>query len=151
MVLSLTFVFAQDAEKTIEVNMEKFEGQMEDFAEEMEELAEKLAEKNAPVQIKIKNFEGSKVHMGVFPKDLTLELVRELGYDLNYGVLISGVVSGSSASRQKIFANDIIYEIDDRKVTDSKAFTEILKSYNPGDVAKMKIFSAGKHIEKDYF
>ncbi len=149
MMFSLTVVFAQ-AEK-IEIKMEKFEGKMEKFAEEMEKLAEKLADEDSPVIIRINdNAKASSVHLGVFPKDLTLENVRDLNYDLNYGVLISGVVAGSSASRQKIFVNDIIYEIDGRKVTNNRAFTEILKSYNPGDVAQFKMFSAGKHIDKSF-
>lgn len=148
MSLTLTFMFAQEAQ--VEVNMEKFEARMEQFAEEMEDLAEKMSDEKNPVVITVSKNSSSKVYMGVFPKDLTLEDVRELNYDLTYGVLISGVVSGSSASRQKIFANDIIYEIDGRKVTNNKAFTEILKSYSPGDVATMKIFSAGEHIEKEY-
>lgn len=148
MSLTLTFVFAQETQ--VEVNMDKFEQKMEKFAEEMEDLAEKLSEEENPLVITVTSNNSGRVYMGVFPKDLTLEDVRELNYDLTYGVLISGVVTGSSASRQKIFANDIIYEIDGRKVTNNKAFTEILKSYNPGDVAMMKIFSAGKHIEKEY-
>eukprot|EP00831_Metopus_contortus_P038755 TRINITY_DN3040_c0_g1_i1.p3 TRINITY_DN3040_c0_g1~~TRINITY_DN3040_c0_g1_i1.p3 ORF type:complete len:236 (-),score=43.92 TRINITY_DN3040_c0_g1_i1:162-869(-) len=150
MAFSLSFILAQERVETIEIQMDNFEGKMEKMADHMEELAEKLSEEeNGPIVINLNN-NNTKVHLGVFPKDLTLEDVRELNYDLNYGVLISGVVSGSSASRQKIFANDIIYEIDGRKVTNNKAFTEILKSYNPGDVAVFKIFSAGKHIEKKF-
>lgn len=147
MAFSLTLVFAQEIS---EIQMEKFEGKMEKFADEMENLAEKIAEEQGQVTITVNSNDTKRVHLGVFPQDLSLDDVRELNYDLNYGVLISGVVAGSSASRQKIFAKDIIYEIDGRKVTNNKAFTEILKSYNPGDVAVMKIFSAGKHIEKKF-
>ncbi len=147
MAFSLTLVFAQEMS---EIQMEKFEGKMEKFADEMENLAEKIAEEQGQVTITVNSNDTKRVYLGVFPQDLSLDDVRELNYDLNYGVLISGVVAGSSASRQKIFAKDIIYEIDGRKVTNNKAFTEILKSYNPGDVAVMKIFSAGKHTEKEF-
>jgi PDZ domain-containing secreted protein len=151
MVFSLTIVLAQENVEKIELKMDKFEMNMDEFASEMEDLAEKLAEEHGgQVTINVNNMDNSRVYLGIFPKDLTLEDVRELGYDLNYGVLISGIVPGSSASRQKLFANDIIYEIDGRKVTNDNAFTEILKSYNPGDVANIKLFSAGKHIEKDF-
>ncbi len=148
MTLALTMALAQETQ--IEVNMDNFEQKMEKFAEHMEDLAEKMSDEDNPITITVNSANSGKVYMGVYPKDLTLENVRELNYDLTYGVLISGVVPASSASRQKIFANDIIYEIDERKVTNNKTFTEILKSYNPGDVAIMKIFSAGKHIEKEY-
>ena len=149
MAFSLSFILAQEKIEAIEIQMDNFEGKMEKMAEHMEDLAEKLSEEDGQIVVNVKN-SNAKVYLGVFPKDLTLDEVRELNYDLNYGVLISGVVPGSSASRQKIFANDIIYEIDGRKVTNNKAFTEILKSYNPGDLAVFKIFSAGKHIEKKY-
>jgi len=151
MVFSLTLMLAQTQAKNIEIEMDNFEEKMEEMADHMEEIAEKLAiEENGTVTINIKNHDSSKVYLGVFTTDLTLADARELNYDLNYGVLISGVVPGSSASRQKLFVNDIIYEIDGRKVIDDSAFLEILKSYNPRDVAKFKIFSAGKHITKDF-
>lgn len=144
MMFSLTICVA-------EANTQKVELEMEKLAEQMEVLAEKfVGEQEGKVTISVSNNSAQKVRMGVYPKDLTLKDVRELDYDLLYGVLISGVVPGSSASKQKIFANDILYEIDGRRIIDDNAFSEILKSYNPGDIAKLKIFSAGKHIEKDF-
>lgn len=144
MMFSLTICVA-------EANTQKVELEMEKLADQMESLAERLVDREGGnVVIRIDHNSKPKVHLGVYPKELTLEDVRELGYDKHYGVLISGVVPGSSASKQKIFANDILYEIDGRKVIDDNAFSEILKSYNPGDVAKFKIFSDGKHIEKDF-
>ena len=151
MVFSLTVVFAQARVKNIDFQKDNFEEKMDKIAEHMEDLADKFAEgENGEITISITNNDSDRVYLGVYPKDLTLNDVRELGYNLNYGVLISGVVPGSSASRQKLFANDIIYEIDGRKVINHNAFNEILKSYNPGDVAEMKIFSAGNHIVKDF-
>lgn len=151
MVFSLTIVLAQEESQIAELKMDKFDQEMDKFEQKMEKMAENLAEESGgQVTINVNSMNRSKVYLGVFPKDLTLEDVRELGYDLNYGVLISGIVPGSSASRQKLFTNDIIYEIDGRKVTNDKAFTEILQSYNPGDVVEIKLFSAGKYIEKDF-
>lgn len=148
MVFSLTTLLGQA--KNIEVKMDNFEKSVEKVTSEMEKMAEKLSEDGDQVTITINNNDNQTVYLGIFPKDLTLEDVRELGYDLNYGVLISGIVQGSSASRQKLFSNDIIYEIDGRKVTNDKAFSEILKSYNPGDVAQLKLFSAGQYTEKKF-
>lgn len=144
MIFSLTICVAEEIVDKVELKMDKLE-------ESMEKLAEKLTEEyGGKVVVSVNSSGSQKVQLGVFPKDLTLADVRELDYDQNYGVLISGVVPGSSASKQKLYAKDIIYEIDGRKVTDDKAFSEILQSYNPGDVARFKIFSAGKHIIKDF-
>ena len=128
-------LFAQD----IEYKMEQLGDRLE---EQAEKIAEKIAEKeNGLMTVTINAKDSNSPYLGVFPKDLTLSKVRELKYDKNYGVLISASVPNGPAFQQKIFKNDIIYEIDGRKIIDSDSFTDILKGYSAKETVEMKLYS----------
>lgn len=57
------------------------------------------------------------------------------------------VTPGSGAEKAGIKENDIILEVDGKKVTKKNILTDIILSYNPGDKIRLKILRAGKEIE----
>ncbi len=131
--------------QSFEEKMEKFGEDMEKFGEELEKKMESKASEGV-VTIKIKDGEDSaKAYLGVFPDDLELEDVRRLGYDLNYGVILTGVVEDGPAFNQKLYKDDIIYEINGKKIIDDYDFTDYLKRFKAGETVEMKIFSNKEH------
>jgi len=57
------------------------------------------------------------------------------------------VTPGSGAEKAGIKENDIILEVDGKKVTKKNTLADIILSYNPGDKIRLKILRAGKEIE----
>lgn len=89
-------------------------------------------------------------YFGIFVEDLTFPKAQELGYKGNYGVLITGVVSGSPAWEYRLQEDDIMLSIDDNEITNNAAFDKIRKTYRAGDAVKLGIFRAGKELTIDF-
>ncbi|MDY0151768.1 MAG: PDZ domain-containing protein, partial [Candidatus Cloacimonas sp.] len=58
-------------------------------------------------------------YFGIFTEDLTFPKAQELGYTGTYGVLITGVVSGSPAWEYRLQEDDIILGIDKSEITNA--------------------------------
>ena len=82
------------------------------------------------------------------------EAVQE-AYNLpvNYGALIAkseegpAVVPGSGADKAGIKENDIILEMDGRKITEQNTLSKMILNHKAGDKVKLKILRKGKTIE----
>ncbi|MDY6916228.1 MAG: PDZ domain-containing protein, partial [Candidatus Cloacimonadota bacterium] len=86
-------------------------------------------------------------YMGIYTKDLTLPEARELGYEKWYGVLVQGVTKDSPAHFFKILEDDIIMQIDGRKVMDKAHLNKLLNLYNTGDQITLKLFRMNEEID----
>jgi len=60
------------------------------------------------------------------------------------GVRISSVMEGSSGAKAGLLAQDVIIKIDDTKVKDLKEYSDLLKTYQPGDKIRMTVLRDGK-------
>ncbi|MCK4677399.1 MAG: M20/M25/M40 family metallo-hydrolase, partial [Bacteroidales bacterium] len=60
------------------------------------------------------------------------------------GVKIGSVISGSAGEIAGLQAEDIIIELDGVKTDDLKAYSDLLKKYQPNDVINLKILREGK-------
>ncbi|MDD3050945.1 MAG: PDZ domain-containing protein [Candidatus Cloacimonetes bacterium] len=78
--------------------------------------------------------------MGILPAEMTLVDAVNLGYTEFYGILVNGVVPNSSAKFHRILKNDIIMQIDAKKVENMSVFSVILSEYHPGDTIEVKLF-----------
>ena len=73
----------------------------------------------------------------------------------NYGALVSrgesrldlAVTPGSPADKAGLQENDIILEVDGKKVTERNQLADLIASYKPGDEISLKIYHKGEEKE----
>ncbi len=73
--------------------------------------------------------------MGVRLQDLSDRQLEQL--DLEYGVLIQNVERGSSAFKEGLRPNDVIYEVDDKEVKSVSKLIDYLDSLDAGEVNRL--------------
>ena len=86
--------------------------------------------------------------LGVRYIPVTLELVEQNKLPYDYGMLITrgkganepAVLAGSPADKAGIVENDIILEIDGRKLNDRYLLADAIEKYKPGDEVGLKIY-----------
>ncbi|MBI5139410.1 trypsin-like peptidase domain-containing protein [Candidatus Nomurabacteria bacterium] len=91
-------------------------------------------------------------YLGVRYTSINAEMKEKNGLEVDYGILVrSGenrnelaVIPGSPADKAGIVENDIILEIDDKKLDDKTNLASIIRQKNVGDVVKLKILHKGK-------
>lgn len=96
-----------------------------------------------------------QAYLGVRYTPITKELKEKNKLAYDYGVLVSRgetpsdlpVIPGSPADKAGLQENDIILEVDGRKLTEEISLASIVRRKLPGDTLKLKIASKGK--EKD--
>lgn len=81
--------------------------------------------------------------IGIEVQDLTPEIARHLGYDHNYGVIVSDVLPESPAREAGIKTGDIISAIDGKRIQSRAKFKRILSIYTAETTLKANIFSSG--------
>jgi S1-C subfamily serine protease len=93
--------------------------------------------------------------LGVRTIPISPELADEIGLPVDYGLLIIGVVSGSSADQAGLKAGteraylgntpimlggDLIVAIDDEKIQDQDDLTQMMNNHRAGDTVKVTIY-----------
>ncbi len=96
------------------------------------------------------NSSAPKAFMGVFTENLTLKKARELKYNYNYGVLITGVTSNTPADKQGLSKNDILMKFNDTELTDKETFENVIARYKAGDKIKLTYHRDGKEEVIDF-
>jgi serine protease Do len=94
--------------------------------------------------------------LGVRYVVLNETIVKANNLDVEYGALVIrgetisdlAVIPGSPADRAGIRENDIILEIDGKKITEEKPLETILADYSAGDTVVLTIWSAGETREE---
>lgn len=82
------------------------------------------------------------------------QIKNELNLSVDYGALIMkdettnepAVVPGSAADKAGLKENDIILEVDGKKITEQNPLYKIIREYNTGDEVQMKVLRDGKEI-----
>ncbi|OGE78295.1 MAG: hypothetical protein A2751_04050 [Candidatus Doudnabacteria bacterium RIFCSPHIGHO2_01_FULL_46_14] len=88
-----------------------------------------------------------RAFLGVRYVIVTESVAREENLSVDYGALIlrgqnprqPGVVPDSPADKSGLRERDIILEVDAQKITADNTLSEIMRDYNPGDRATLKI------------
>jgi S1-C subfamily serine protease len=100
--------------------------------------------------------------LGVRTIPISPELADEIGLPVDYGLLIIGVVSGSSAEQAGLKAGseraylgntpimlggDLIIAIDDEKIQDQDDLTQMMNNHRAGDSVKVTIYRGKKKMD----
>jgi serine protease Do len=88
---------------------------------------------------------------------LTEEIAKKNNMEISSGALIVrgktrdelAVTPGSPADKAGLKENDIILEVNGKKVSQGQSLQSLLSRYQAGDTVKLKIYRAGREIEKD--
>jgi len=82
--------------------------------------------------------------LGVSIQDLNDELAEYYGIKSSKGVLVTGAFPGDPAEKAGIEANDIIIEINGKKIANSRELTMMIANTGVGEEIKIKVFRDGK-------
>ncbi|MGC2476252.1 MAG: trypsin-like peptidase domain-containing protein [Candidatus Sulfotelmatobacter sp.] len=100
--------------------------------------------------------------LGVRTVPISPELAEEIGLPVDYGLLIIGVVPGSSADTAGLKAGseraylgdtpimlggDLIIAIDDQKIQDQDDLTQMMNNHRAGDTVKVTIYRGKKKMD----
>jgi hypothetical protein len=89
-------------------------------------------------------FEPPKVMLGVTMTTADETTLKRLGVERETGVFIDSVIDGLPASKGGLEPNDLIVEADGKSPLTEQDLRGILKSKNPGDEIKFKVFRKGE-------
>ena len=100
--------------------------------------------------------------LGVRTVPVSPELADEIGLPVDYGLLIIGVVPGSSAEQAGLRAGseraylgnipimlggDLIVAIDDQKIEDQQDLTQMMNNHRAGDTVKVTIYRGKQKVD----
>jgi S1-C subfamily serine protease len=126
------------------------------MSEEAENIGFAIPINDAKRGIKQVEEKGEIVYpfLGIYYIIITPETKESLGLPVGYGALIGmdekgeetegAVVPGSAAEEAGLKRGDIILEFDGSQVSRENPLSEILMSYDPGDIVALKILRDGK-------
>ena len=92
----------------------------------------------------IKNGRYERPYIGISVLDLTQEIKRERRISYSTGILIQQVYPNSPAAKYGLKANDLILEINGKRVTSAGAFIGELAAKKIGETVNLKVVSNGK-------
>ena len=106
----------------------------------LEELTEDALAENSSRQEE----DESQGPLGVNVQELTDQLAKQLGYEDDYGVLVSRVKSGSEAARRGLRRGMLIQTINRMKVESVEDFADVLEEIEPGTAFMMRVKARGE-------
>lgn len=88
-----------------------------------------------------------RTSLGVEVFVLDEELAVEQGLDINEGLLVDAVGEGSAAQYAGILPNDVLVEIDGKKLKTFNDLKEKIELAKVGDSVQMKVYRKGKYLD----
>ncbi|MEO6133068.1 MAG: trypsin-like peptidase domain-containing protein [Saprospiraceae bacterium] len=92
-----------------------------------------------------KDIERTSLGVQVFVLDE--ELVKERGLDINEGLLVAEVIESSAAQYAGILPNDVLVEIDGKKLKTFNDLKEKIDLAKVGDSVRVKVYRNGKYLD----
>ncbi len=92
-------------------------------------------------------------YLGVRSVTITSDLAKKQNLPVDHGSLIRGgddgpaVVKDSPAEKAGLLAEDIILEVNGKKIDENSPLLSLISEYNPGDTVTLKIARGGKEME----
>ncbi len=83
-------------------------------------------------------------YLGVTPQALDEEMTQALGLESSQGALIASVERGTPADKAGLKEQDVVLEVDGRKIIDDNDFRLRIAERSPGEKVKLKIVRDGK-------
>ena len=97
----------------------------------------------------IKNWNPERTSLGVNVLPLDEEIVRELELPVEKGLLIRKVIDRSSAQYAGLLPDDIIVEVDDKKISEFDDLKVIMDKAKIGDKLNIKVMRGEELIDVD--
>ena len=116
-----------------------------EIEEALREVEEELSGMNIHIDLGGKYKNGSP-KLGIYLENLDFEKVYEKHYPNNYGVLVTGVVSGGNADRAGILKGDILMEFDSELIRFEDHLLNLRDGKAHGDSATVKVFRNEKEV-----
>lgn len=88
-----------------------------------------------------------KSYLGVYTKDLTKGLARDLGLEDLQGVYLKGIVAGSAADEAGLEDDDVIVIMNGREIQAAWELSEVLRDLDPGDELSIGYIRDGEEQE----
>jgi len=82
-------------------------------------------------------------YLGVVPQPIDEEMAQALGLDSTEGALIASVEKGTPADKAGLKEQDVVLEMDGRKIKNDTDFRLRVAEHDPGDKIQLKIFRDG--------
>lgn len=99
------------------------------------------------------NGEIQTAYLGVRSMTITANLAEKQNLPVDYGALIRGgddgpaIAKDSPAEKAGLLAEDIILEVNGKKIDENNSLLSLIAEYNPGDTVTLKINRGGKEME----
>jgi S1-C subfamily serine protease len=99
--------------------------------------------------------ELSRPCMGVFYREVTLNLAEERDLPVDYGVLVlapegsdqPAVIAGSPAAQAGLREGDLVTAVGGERIDASRTLDDLLTQYQPGDEATLSVLRDGEELE----
>jgi predicted metalloprotease with PDZ domain len=101
-----------------------------------------LAERTEPLTVTLAAATAAARPSGESGRRASLGTMPDFAFD-GPGVRIQQVMPGSAAEAAGIAAGDVVVALDGREVSDLRAYSELLKTYAPGDEADVTVLRDG--------
>ena len=88
-----------------------------------------------------------RTSLGVEVFVLDEALAKEEGLDINEGLLVNAVGEGSAAQYAGILPNDVLVEVDGKKLTKFNDLKEKIDLAKVGDSVQLKVYRKGKYLD----
>jgi hypothetical protein len=101
-----------------------------------------LVEREPPLTVTIAGAPASKPAPGSEGRKVSFGTVPEFDFP-GPGVKVASLVAGSPADRAGLRAGDVLIRLDGREVADLRAFSELLRGYEPGRTVEATVIRGG--------
>ncbi len=121
---------------------------MSDIAWWLEEAAVYLGNRAEPLQVTLENAPAAPIQtagQSSGPRRAALGVVPDFGWT-GTGVRVDGVTPGSAAANIGMRAGDILLRLNDEAVDDLQAYSDVLRTLEPGDSLGLEIQRRGQTI-----
>ncbi|MCP4544874.1 MAG: PDZ domain-containing protein [bacterium] len=88
-----------------------------------------------------------RAYLGVMPRELDSDYAEALGLEINRGILVEDVVSGTPADRAGLREGDVIVGLDEQAVDDVDRFRFMVAERNVGDMIVISVHRDGEVLE----
>jgi Do/DeqQ family serine protease len=85
--------------------------------------------------------------LGISVQDLTKNIVEHLGYESNYGVIISEIFTQSPAAKSGLETADIIISIAGQKIKSKTTYKRVIGLYTSDDTLKIRVYRQGNVLD----
>ena len=89
----------------------------------------------------------SNTYMGVYLENVSERKAAFKGWDNPHGRMVKEVIPNTPAARAGLRGFDYIYGVDEYRVGERQHLSGIVRRYQPGDQATMKIIRAGNRMD----